>query len=302
MARNFRSTYLSKIGFDDFRAREMLREELSADVIDLKRLAKLWLRTSVSSVADRLHTWKYLLGIIPNTGMVVEEVSKELREHYEDLRRAALLLSAPARQTADHCFAVMAFIYLFHDHNYRLAPVSLEETRGLGTLVRSVATEDVDRFWILAAVLDGLWLGQERRPYLDTCVAIMRRDTSATLRSALESNAELRACIRSRCERWMLNVFALALHPETALRVLDMVIAGCPLIMAYMAATLMKHCVIRLGSSLDVGMETFTLAGDANTSLSMLNAALELWRSDGAHFRPKPIVSLVAKDVQASSG
>ena len=110
--------------------------------------------------------------------------------------------------SAEQLEPLMVIIYLYHDSDPDVAPARPKDVRALSTVINGVAKDSIDRFWVLATVLDSLWLGQNWLLLSDTCMGLMfkRRDTPASLRQVAQSDAGQTAKIKSLTERYYLEI------------------------------------------------------------------------------------------------
>lgn len=93
MAANFRSNYYQKIGFKEAEvsAEELL--QLDAEVVDIQRIARCMLRSSVECHGqDRLKLWSLLLGTTPTCRSAQQIVQGQMETRYRDLKATCLSL------------------------------------------------------------------------------------------------------------------------------------------------------------------------------------------------------------------
>eukprot|EP00047_Mylnosiga_fluctuans_P018184 m.68056 g.68056 ORF g.68056 m.68056 type:complete len:190 (-) comp7479_c0_seq1:109-678(-) len=189
-----------------------------------------------------------------------------------------MALNPDASMSSQYAQSVMLLIYLKRDYSIDAAPCPLEDMLILIEVIHPHVEDAIERFWITSAIFDMLWHSSDRAEL--TLLAIRQVTGGRLAPNWAALDATRRERVTELVGRMAETAFAKVLHPAAVIKILDMLVAGCPVIVAFVAAALIMAW-LQAGALSD-----FSAPRDATRSQAIHAQAAELWRAAGCPLKP----------------
>uniref|UniRef100_A0A5S6PZ56 TBC1 domain family member 7 n=1 Tax=Trichuris muris TaxID=70415 RepID=A0A5S6PZ56_TRIMR len=225
--KNFRLSYLAKVGFPAVDLEKAIEQLLSARTVEREKLVQLCFTHELPN-SHRLKAWNLLIGVTAHHEECAEFVLKQRKEHLDLLFRSLGVMRltcypVDSKSIGVPC-SVLSFAYILERN---LCPLGIPKEYPMFTLVHSVVklltNESLEQYWLCRNIC--LLLEQTtciRSSIISEAENFLTKNEAQLCKIALSHSLSPKAALQF-CFDW---TFYLPFHPEVLLKLWDKMVAG----------------------------------------------------------------------------
>uniref|UniRef100_A0A336N1M4 TBC1 domain family member 7 n=1 Tax=Culicoides sonorensis TaxID=179676 RepID=A0A336N1M4_CULSO len=286
--RNFRSSYLEKLGCRSVEERKSLEILLKENPINKIKLKQFCLRFTIP-VDHRNNLWKLLLGVAPLYADNREFVSEQRTAVYQDLLRALQIM----RITSDSKDGTVTmskskiFYAMFLLENKQLhlgfninQPSSFTQ---IADIMLEIFDNDVESYWITKGFYE---LTQQISSDITKLVDLTKITLEKEDNEIYKHLIQIGAIAKFPYESWYASCFSSVMSERALVRIWDKICGGSIKIVVFVLVIILityKRNILRMKDTSEVVHMIEQLRDDPEAADLIVGKAIEFWQQNKGH-------------------